>query len=257
MATKNEVAQNVGETNGYHNVTNGNVENGESSAPQAKSYPFFVPSTVKSTLGSPTALGIGAFATTLTALSFSLMNWRGVSLSNALVGDFFFTTGIGMIISAQWELVLGNSFGYTVLSAFGFFYASFGAIITPSFGVASSFGTNLAEYQNGVGFFMIMWAVFDFFFLLAALPVNVVYICIFATVDLAFTLVAASYFAAADGHASASTALCKAGGAFAFIGGMLGYYTLGNLMLQEAMFFSFPMGDTSRFFKKKSERKGQ
>jgi uncharacterized protein len=86
---------------------------------------------------------------------------------------------------------------------------------------------------------------------------NAVYICIFATVDLAFTLVAASYFAAADGHASASTALSKAGGAFAFIGGMLGYYTLGNLMLQEAMFFSFPMGDTSRFFKKKSERKGQ
>jgi len=27
--------------------------------------------------------------------------------------------GIGMIISAQWELILGNSFGYTVLSAFG------------------------------------------------------------------------------------------------------------------------------------------
>jgi len=27
--------------------------------------------------------------------------------------------GIGMVISAQWELVLGNSFGYTALSAFG------------------------------------------------------------------------------------------------------------------------------------------
>lgn len=27
--------------------------------------------------------------------------------------------GIGMVISAQWELVLGNSYGYTVLSAFG------------------------------------------------------------------------------------------------------------------------------------------
>jgi uncharacterized protein len=33
--------------------------------------------------------------------------------------------------------------------------------------------------------------------------------------------------------------------------GMLGYYTLGNLMCSEALFFSFPMGDTSRFFKKK------
>jgi hypothetical protein len=34
---------------------------------------------------------------------------------------------------------------------------------------------------------------------------------------------------------------------------MLGYYLLGNLMLQDATFFSFPMGDTSRFFKKKSD----
>jgi hypothetical protein len=32
---------------------------------------------------------------------------------------------------------------------------------------------------------------------------------------------------------------------------MLGYYTVGNLMCQEALGFSFPMGDTSRFFKKK------
>jgi hypothetical protein len=88
---------------------------------------------------------------------------------------------------------------------------------------------------------------------------NLVYIGIFFTVDLAFTLVAASYFAAADGHSSAALALQKSGGAFAFVAGMLGYYTLGNLMLQQATFFSFPMGDTSRFFKKKSEigRKGQ
>lgn len=44
-----------------------------------------------------------------------------------------------------------------------------------------------------------------------------------------------------------------AAGAFAFASGMLGYYTLGNLMCQEALKFSFPMGDTSRFFKGSSK----
>lgn len=39
-------------------------------------------------------------------------------------------------------------------------------------------------------------------------------------------------------------------GAFAFASGMLGYYTLGNLMCQEALKFSFPMGDTSHYFKR-------
>ena len=77
---------------------------------------------------------------------------------------------------------------------------------------------------------------------------NLVYIGIFFAVEMAFTLVAASYFATADGNVSTGTGLKKAGGAFAFVGGLLGYYTLGNLMCQEALFFSFPMGDTSRFF---------
>ena len=69
---------------------------------------------------------------------------------------------------------------------------------------------------------------------------------------MAFTLVAASYFAVADGNMSGGTALRKAAGAFAFVSGLLGYYTVGNLMCREAFFFSFPMGDTSRFFEKKS-----
>ena len=80
---------------------------------------------------------------------------------------------------------------------------------------------------------------------------NLVYIGIFFTVEMAFTLVAASYFATADGHVNSGVALKKAGGVFAFLSGLLGYYTVGNLMCQEALFFSFPMGDTSRFFQAK------
>lgn len=67
----------------------------------------------------------------------------------------------------------------------------------------------------------------------------------------AFTLVSAGYFLNADGLVETAVAVNKAAGAFAFASGMLGYYTVGNLMCQEALGFSFPMGDTSRFFKKK------
>jgi uncharacterized protein len=82
---------------------------------------------------------------------------------------------------------------------------------------------------------------------------NVVYIGIFFTVEMAFTLVAASYFAAADAHLDGSVALQKAGGVFAFLSGLLGYYTVANLMCQQALRFKFPMGDTSRFFAEKEE----
>lgn len=114
-----------------------------------------VPMTIKSQLGNPTALAIGAFATTLTTLSLSLMGWRGMSITNVFIGNFFFVAGIGMVISAQWELVLGNSYGYTVLSAFGFFYGGFGAIITPAFGVRAAYGDDVASYNNALGYFVL------------------------------------------------------------------------------------------------------
>lgn len=60
-----------------------------------------------------------------------------------------------MVISAQWELVLGNSYAYTVLSAFGLFYAGFGAIITPSFGVEASYNGDTASYNNALGFWVL------------------------------------------------------------------------------------------------------
>jgi len=176
------------------------------------------------------------------------MEWRGVTTTNVYIGNFFFVAGIGMVISAQWELVLGNSFGYTALSAFGFFYGGFGAIITPIFGVTDSYGTDTAEYNNALGFFVLMWAVLNLFFFFGAIPINLVYIGIFGFVELAFALIAASYFATADGHLTEATALKKSGGVFAFLAGLLGWYTMGHLMCQATFFFSFPMGDTSRFF---------
>lgn len=62
---------------------------------------------------------MGGFATTLLTLSLSMMGFRGVHTQSVFVGDLCFAAGIGMLISAQWEIVRGNTFAYTVLSAFG------------------------------------------------------------------------------------------------------------------------------------------
>jgi len=49
----------------------------------------------------------------------ALMEWRGLTTTNAFVGNCFFTAGIGLVIVAQWELVGGNTFGHTVFGGFG------------------------------------------------------------------------------------------------------------------------------------------
>jgi succinate-acetate transporter protein len=66
-----------------------------------------------------TALPIGVFATTLTTLSLSLMEWRGVTTDNVFIANFFFAAAFGLVVTAQWELAIGNGFSYTVFSAFG------------------------------------------------------------------------------------------------------------------------------------------
>ncbi|CBF89632.1 hypothetical protein AN0366.2 [Aspergillus nidulans FGSC A4] len=206
------------------------------------------------TLGAGSALALGAFGTTLTTLSLALMEWRSVKTTNAFVANFFFIAAFGLVVTAQWELSIGNGFAYTVFSAFGLFYAGYGALLTPAFGVAQAYGgIDTVEYNNAVGFFMILWTVFVFTFLIASLPSNIAYILVFLFVDLGFLTVAASYFALADGHAESAIALQKAGGAFCFVAGLIGWYIVFHLLLQDSL-LDLPLGDTSRFFGKRKEK---
>ncbi|KAJ4411022.1 hypothetical protein N0V91_001395 [Didymella pomorum] len=200
-------------------------------------------------IGSGTALAIGVFATTLTTLSLSLMEWRGVTTNNVFVANFFFSAAFGLLITAQWELAAGNGFAYTVFSAFGLFYAGYGAILTPAFGVVEAYGDNTTELNNALGFFMILWTVFAVVFLVASLPTNLVYIAIFFTVVFGFLLVASSYFALADGNVAASIALKKGGGGFCFVSGLIGWYLTFHLLLKDSI-VELPLGDTSGYFAK-------
>lgn len=211
------------------------------------------------------------------------MEWRGVTITNVYVANFFFAAAFGLVVTAQWEMALGNGFAYTVFSAFGLFYAGYAAILTPSFGIIAAYGDDTAQLNNALGFFMIckwplfkmrlanqlliktVWTVFVLTFLIASLPTNLVYILIFFTVDLGFVTVAASYFAAADGNEAASIALKKAGGVFCFIAGLIGWhvfhllrranrltfprYLTFHLLLKDSI-VELPLGDTSRYFAK-------
>lgn len=77
---------------------------------------------------------------------------------------------------------------------------------------------------------------------------NLVYIAIFICIELCLTLDAASQFYMADGEASTGRVLLQVAGAFGFIAGLLGYYTVAHYLCQDVLPFPVPMGDTSRFF---------
>ncbi|KAJ5892955.1 hypothetical protein N7504_009646 [Penicillium tannophilum] len=239
----------------YQNGAIGTHKETESVDIEQQGRPIALDSGLPKSLGAGSALALGAFGTTLTTLSLSLMEWRGVTTNNVFVANFFFIAAFGLVITAQWELSIGNGFAYTVFSAFGLFYAGYGALLTPAFGISQAYGgTSTAEYNNAVGFFMILWTVFVFTFLIASLASNIAYILVFLFVDLGFLTVAASYFAKADGHAASAVALQKTGGVFCFLAGLIGWYIVFHLLLQDSI-LDLPLGDTSRYFGKKGKKR--
>ncbi|EFY91665.1 hypothetical protein MAC_02255 [Metarhizium acridum CQMa 102] len=125
-----------------------------------------VPMVPNAHLADPSPLAMGGFATTLLSVSLAMMNFRGVSVQTMFVGDLCFVACIGLLISGQWSMVKGDTFSYTVLTAFGtqdaspdvkawLFYGGYGALMIPSFGVVDAYGGLTPEYYNAFGFFIL------------------------------------------------------------------------------------------------------
>ncbi|TVY87321.1 Acetate transporter protein [Lachnellula willkommii] len=189
----------------YQALTRESTLKDETSSPSSgRSYPFFVPSTVKITLGSPVdCAGNWCLFTTLTTLSFSLMRWRGLNVTTLFISNFFFGECI-------WHISHSTRSSKSVLTNIqGLFSGGFGGILTPLFGVKESYGDDTIGYNNALGFWVLMWAVLDLFFVFAPIKHdrNLVCVGVFFFVELGFALIASSCFAAADGKPDESNAL--------------------------------------------------
>jgi len=118
---------------------------------------------------------MGGFATTLLSVSLAMMNFRGVTVQTIFIGNLCFVACIGLLISGQWSMVKGDTFSYTVLTAFGeiccihcfselweadfslkgLFYGGYGAVMIPSLGIVDSYGGLTPEFYNAFGFFIL------------------------------------------------------------------------------------------------------
>ncbi|CAI7565499.1 unnamed protein product [Penicillium discolor] len=181
-------------------------------------------------LANPAPLAMGGFATTLLTVSLAMMNFRGVYTQTIFMGDLCFVAGIA------------------------FFYGGYGVIMIPALGIVDAYGGYTPEYHNALGFFVLLWAIFNLFFLLASCALNIVYILLFLTLELCLIFDAASSFVLADGLVDKSANLMTVAGAFAFVSSLLGYYSVLHYLCEDSLPFSVPMGDTSRAWKRWCKR---
>ncbi|KAL4993146.1 GPR1/FUN34/yaaH family-domain-containing protein [Aspergillus recurvatus] len=199
-------------------------------------------------LANPGPLGFGAFATTLMTLSLSMMGLRAVSNQTVFITNLCFLAGLGLLISAQWEMVKGNTFNYTVLTAFGFYYGGYGVLLMPPLAVIDSYGGKTTEYYNAFGLYLLVWSILNFFFFLASLPTNTINITIYGALELSYIFNCMGNFFMANTDVTTGTTLIKVAGAFGFTSSVAGFYMLCHDLCQHTLPFRIPLFETSHFF---------
>ncbi|MCJ1255480.1 hypothetical protein MMC24_003296 [Lignoscripta atroalba] len=220
---------------------------------------------LRKTFGNPTPIALVGFLISLTPLSCDLMGWRGAGGNGAAgIGSYYWFGGLLMFTGGLLEWVLGNTFPCVVFTSFGAFWLTFGSTLTPSFNAYGAYAADPAIPTEGLespvfassfAFFQLFMGLLCFVYLICSLRTNLVFVVIFATLVVAFCLLAATYWQLALGNAILAGKLQIAAGAFAFVTTMAGWWIFLAQMLVAVDFpFNIPVGDISHIITGATER---
>ncbi|BGP55579.1 hypothetical protein JCM8202_004647 [Rhodotorula sphaerocarpa] len=205
--------------------------------------------------GNPTSLGLASFVLSLTPFSCYLMGWSGTSTAAAatLVGGMFFVGGVGTLLAGIFEWVLGNTFPSTVFLTFGSFWLSFAFLLQPIQGIESALGgATSVDYNGGIALYLVWWSVLVLIYLIAALRTNVVFVALFACLDIGLWLLASIYFKLAHADIAMVPTLLKVAGVFNFVTTLMGWYLLVvSIFDSTGIPIKLPVGDLSKFMSRR------
>lgn len=217
---------------------------------------------LRKTFANPTPLAVVGFVMSLTPLSCVLMGFRGATSPVAGLGGYYYLGGLCMMLGGFLEFFLGNTFPFVVFVSFGGFWLSFATTLNGTYGIQAAYsatgdaaaGAASKGYNTAFAFYLVFWAVLCFIYLIISLRTNLVFAMIFFTVDMDFILLSAAYFDLGAGNVARAGKMIVAGGAFAFVCSMCGWYLLIVILLDSLDFpISLPVGDLSNLIKPKTK----
>ncbi len=197
---------------------------------------------------------------------------ENISITNHnLSGTYYFFGGLLMVLGGFLEFILGNTFPFVVFTSFGAFWLSFASTLQPFYYAYGSYappggteadGLNTVGFTSSFAFFLVFMGVLCFIYLICSLRTNIVFVVIFFTLVLAFSLLAAAYWYSAlaignkdAGKAAVAGRLQIAAGACTFVTSIAGWWIFFAIMLAALDFpFQIPVGDLSTMIKGASER---
>ena len=122
-------------------------------------------------------------------------------------GSYYFFGGLLLILGGVLEFILGNTFPSVVFSSYGAFFLSFAATLQPFYYAYGSYapagqpeaaGLQTVGFNSSFAFFLIFVAALSFIFLILSIRTNVVFVIIFFTLVIFFSLLSGVYWQSAN-----------------------------------------------------------
>jgi succinate-acetate transporter protein len=156
---------------------------GEAS-PSMETHPTKAAEGMAAPIADPGPLGLAGFAMTTFVLSvFNSNIISDAKLQGVVLPLALFYGGLAQLLAGMWEFRKGNTFGATAFSSFGAFWLSYAAYV--KFVVP---GLPPATEYKATGLFLLAWAIFTAYMLLASLRVSGAVAMVFLTLTATFIL---------------------------------------------------------------------
>jgi len=184
-------------------------------------------------VADPAPLGLAAFALTTFMLSGHNANfipdifWVGLAL---------FYGGTVQLLAGMWEFRNRNVFGATAFSTYGGFWLGLGitVVLLETTKIAGAL-TGKNDVANGLAWFLLSFAIFNFYMLLWSSRVNGAVFAVFLTLEITEILLAIGFWVAAHrgvAPTGATVGWIKAGGWAGVITAATAWYASAGLIVR-------------------------
>jgi len=202
-------------------------------------------------------LGFLGFVISTFTFSMVLMGWGGAAGLQAVVGIFFFTGPLLLILATIFCWIQAQFFPMMVCGLFAVFWFSFGMLQLPTLGLAAAYsptgdaaaGAISLEMNSVIALYLLVWGFAMLTFFLFSIRINMIFAGIFALVTIGMWILSSAYWCVSRGDYAVAMKLQKAGAALLFVVAALGWYMLFVMMAAEMRWrVCPPVGDLSHFW---------
>jgi succinate-acetate transporter protein len=155
------------------------------------------PALYATAVADPAPLGLAGFALT----TFLLSGHNATFIPDIIwVGPALFYGGVAQLLAGMWEFRNRNVFGATAFSTYGGFWLGLGIFVVLLETTKIGAGLSPTDVPNALAWFLMAFAIFNFYMLLWSTRINGAVFMVFLTLQITEVLLVIGFFREAHGH---------------------------------------------------------